>query len=233
MKSSGNKKILVVAAHPDDEVLGCGGTIARHSKIGDEVHVLIIAEGITSRDATRDTKSRCQDLSSLRKSAHHAKEILGASSLTFEDFPDNRLDSIDRIEIVKKIEYSLRKHEPEIVYSHHIGDLNIDHRVVHEAVAVACRPLPGAAPKTVLFFEVASSTEWQLSGSSHAFHPNWFIDIKQTIDIKMKALECYQSELRPWPHARSLDALRYLAYWRGASVGVECAEAFILGRKLC
>jgi LmbE family N-acetylglucosaminyl deacetylase len=232
MKSSGNKKILVVAAHPDDEVLGCGGTIAKHTKNGDEVHILIIAEGITSRDAIRDAQARSSDLSILRKLAHQAKEILGASSLTFEDFPDNRLDSIDRIEIVKKIEFNIHKHNPEIVYSHHAGDLNIDHRIVHDAVAVACRPLPGVSTRTVLFFEVPSSTEWQLCGRLSPFSPNWFIDIKQTIDIKMKALECYRSELRPWPHPRSLDAIRYLAYWRGASVGVECAEAFMLGRNI-
>jgi N-acetylglucosamine malate deacetylase 1 len=232
MKNNGNKKILVVAAHPDDEVLGCGGTIAKHSKNGDEVHILIIAEGITSRDDTRDVKKRQGDLSLLRQSAQQAKEILGASSLTVEDFPDNRLDSIDRIEIVKRIEHSLRKIEPEIVYSHHAGDLNIDHRVVHDAVAVACRPSPGSLTKTVLFFEVPSSTEWQMSGGSHSFCPNWFTDISKTIDIKLKAMECYQSELRPWPHPRSLDAIRHLACCRGASVGVECAEAFILGRRI-
>jgi N-acetylglucosamine malate deacetylase 1 len=231
MKSNG-KKILVVAAHPDDEVLGCGGTIARHSMNGDEVHLLIMAEGITSRDAVRDAQGRFNDLSILRKLAHQSAEMLGASSLTIEDFPDNRLDSIDRIEIIKKIEFNIHKHNPEIVYSHHAGDLNIDHRIVHDAVAVACRPLPGASTRIVLFFEVPSSTEWQICGSISPFSPNWFVDIKQTMDTKLKALECYHTELRPWPHPRSVEAIRYLACWRGASVGVECAEAFVLGRNL-
>ncbi|MHB8770846.1 MAG: PIG-L deacetylase family protein [Syntrophales bacterium] len=232
MTTKGKKKILVVAAHPDDEVLGCGATIAKHSASGDEVHILILAEGITSRDAARDAQRRSGELSLLRKSAHRAKEILGASSVDMEDFPDNRLDSIDRLDMVKKIEGSLRTVEPEIVYSHHAGDLNIDHRVVHDAVAVACRPLPGSSIETVLFFEVPSSTEWQLNGSSHCFCPNWFVDISQTIERKLKAMRCYRSELHPWPHPRSLRAIRHLAHWRGASIGVPCAEAFMLGRKI-
>ena len=232
MTSKGKRKILVVAAHPDDEVLGCGGTIAKHSANGDEVHILLIAEGITGRDVVRDARKRRGELSLLRKSAHQAKEILGASSLTIENFPDNRLDSIDRIEIVKKIENSLRVIEPEIVYSHHAGDLNIDHRVVHDAVAVACRPSPGAPIEAVLFFEIPSSTEWQLNGNSHCFCPNWFIDIDQTIESKLKAMECYRSELRPWPHPRSLEAIRRLASWRGATIGAESAEAFMLGRRI-
>lgn len=225
-------KVLVVAAHPDDEVLGCGGTIAKHTNNGDEVHLLIIAEGVTSRDRIRDVASRCSDLAILKKSAHQAKEILGASSLTIENFPDNRLDSIDLIEIVKKVELNIQQNNPNIVYTHHCGDLNVDHRIVHNAVVVACRPLPKALTKTVLFFEVPSSTEWQIPGSMPPFSPNWFVDIKETFDIKLKALECYSGELRPWPHPRSLDAIRHLACWRGASIGVECAEAFALGRSI-
>jgi len=231
MKSNG-KKILVVAAHPDDEVLGCGGTIAKHSMNGDDVHLLIMAEGITSRDAVRDALGRSCDLSSLKESANKAKEILGASSLTFKNYPDNRLDSIDRIELIKSIEYTIQKYNPEIIYSHHAGDLNIDHRIIHDAVAVACRPLPGASTKTLLFFEIPSSTEWQLCGSAPSFLPNWFVDIGQTLSAKLKAMKCYQNELKPWPHPRSLDALRHLTCWRGSSVGIEYAEAFILGRNL-
>ncbi len=222
----------MVAAHPDDEVLGCGGTIAKHSINGDEVHILIMAEGVTSRDAFRDAGGRSGDLLNLRKSACRAKDILGASTLTFENFPDNRLDSVDRIEIIKKIEDSLFKHEPEIVYSHHAGDLNIDHRIVHDAVSVACRPLPGVPTRIVLFFEAPSSTEWQMRGSISSFSPNWFINIKQTMETKLKAMKCYQSELKPWPHPRSIMAARHLACWRGATVGVECAEAFVLGRNI-
>ncbi len=225
-------KILVIAAHPDDEVLGCGGTIAQHCVNGDEVHILIMAEGITSRDMNRDVSGRHSDLEILKKAAYAAKEILGASSLTIENYPDNRLDSIDMIEIIKKIEFNIQKYNPSIIYTHYAGDLNLDHKIVNNAVAVACRPLPGAAVKTILFFEIPSSTEWQIIGSGASFSPNWFVDIEETFAIKMKALECYSSELRPWPHPRSPEAIRHLASWRGASVGVECAEAFVLGRNI-
>jgi N-acetylglucosamine malate deacetylase 1 len=225
-------KILVVAAHPDDEVLGCGATIAKHSKNGDEVHILIIAEGITSRDANRNVSNRFNDLATLKKSANHAKEILGASSLSIKKYPDNRLDSIDLLDIIKIIESHIQKYKVNIVYTHNAGDLNIDHKIVHDAVVVACRPIPGAVTKMILFFEVPSSTEWQISNTIPPFSPNWFVDVKETFDIKLKALECYSGELREWPHPRSYDGVRHLACWRGASIGVEYAEAFVFGRNL-
>lgn len=224
------KKILVVAAHPDDEVLGCGGTIAKYTRAGDEVHVLIMAEGLTSRDAKRDTQKRKNELSGLVRSAQKANKILGVRSLHFEAFPDNRMDSVDRLDIVKAIESLKKKIRPNMVYTHHGDDVNVDHRCVHDAVTAACRPQPGETVKTVLFFETPSSTEWQMRGKKGAFAPNWFEDVSSTLSVKLKALKAYHSEMRPWPHARSYRAIESLARWRGSSVGTQAAEAFILGR---
>jgi len=227
-----NKKILVVAAHPDDEVLGCGGTIAKHVNNGDEVNVVILAEGITSRDSKRDVKERGQEIAHLAQSAYKANKILGAASLILHDFPDNRMDSLNILEIVKVVENFIDKFKPTIIYTHHAGDVNIDHKRIHEAVVVACRPMPNQKIKRLLFFEIASSTEWQAPGLAPFFMPNWFVDISSTLNTKLRALNVYDSEMREYPHSRSLKALEYLAKWRGATVGVAAAEAFVLGRNL-
>ncbi len=224
--------VLVIAAHPDDEVLGCGATIARHAQAGDKVHIVIIAEGSTSRDAHRNRTEHVHPLSILAKAAHRAKETLGATSLDMHDFPDNRLDSVDLLDIVKTVEIHIASHMPDIVYTHHAGDVNIDHRRIHDAVVAASRPQPVHPVKRLLFFEIPSSTEWQSPGSAPAFLPNWFVDVSDFIALKLSALEAYTSELRDWPHPRSLKAVEHLSRWRGASVGCESAEAFMLGRNV-
>lgn len=224
--------VLVVAAHPDDEVLGCGGTIARHADAGDVIHVLIAAEGATSRQQRRDRGEAMEALSALAEAARLATAILGATGVELLDLPDNRLDSLDRLDLVKIIEERIAMHQPSIVYTHHSGDVNVDHRRLHEAVVTACRPTPAHAVKRLLSFEVASSTEWQPSGSAPPFQPNWFVDISSQWQRKRSALEAYASEMRPWPHARSIEALEHLARWRGAQVGVQAAEAFTLLRQL-
>ena len=226
------KRVLVIAAHPDDEVLGCGATIAKHAERGDGVHVVIMAEGATSRDEKRDCDRRRSELSELAEAAHKAKEILGINSLILLDFPDNRMDSVDLLDVVKVVEHHIDRVKPDIVYTHHSGDVNIDHRRIHEAVVTACRALPKQTIKTLLFFEVQSSTEWQTPGSAPHFAPNWFVDVSDTFDIKLEALQAYQSEMRPWPHSRSFEAVEYLARWRGAGVGFKAAEAFVVGRNL-
>ena len=146
--------------------------------------------------------------------------------------PDNRLDSLHRLDIIKRIEERVDRHQPECVYIHHAGDVNIDHRRLHEAVVTACRPMPGHVVRRLLSFEVASSTEWQPPGSASAFQPNWFVDISAQWERKREALIIYANEMRTWPHARSLKAVEHLARWRGAQVGVEAAEAFCLLRQL-
>ena len=224
--------VLVVAAHPDDEVLGCGGTIARHAEAGDQVQVLIVAEGATSRLQYRDRGQASDELSALAQAARKAGDILGAAGVELLDCPDNRLDSLDRLDLIKRIEARMDRHQPQVVYVHHAGDVNVDHRRLHEAVITACRPTPGQPVRRLLSFEVASSTEWQPPGSAPAFQPNWFVDITSHWLRKREALAAYASEMRPWPHARSIEALEHLARWRGAQVGVEAAEAFCLLRQL-
>ena len=170
-------RVLVVAVHPDDEVLGCGGTIAWHDDAGDQVQVLIVVEGSTSRLQERDRAQVRDELSALAQSAQMAGSILGAAGIELLDFPDNRLDSLDRLDLIKRIEECVERHQPECVYVHHAGDVNVDHRRLHEAVVTACRPTPGHVVKRLLSFEVPSSTEWQPPGSAQAFQPNWFVDI--------------------------------------------------------
>lgn len=224
--------VLVVAAHPDDEVLGCGGTIARHADSGDHVHVLIVAEGATSRQQLRNRGEASRELSALALAAKKAGKILGAKDVEFLDLPDNRLDSLDRLDLIKQIEERIDRLQPEVVYVHHAGDVNVDHRRLHEAVVTSCRPTPAHPVQRLLSFEVASSTEWQPPGSAPGFQPNWFVDISAHWPRKREALAAYASEMRPWPHARSIEALEHLARWRGAQVGVEAAEAFCLLRQL-
>ena len=225
-------RVLVVAAHPDDEVLGCGGTIARHADAGDHVQVLIVAEGATSRQRQRDRVRDIDELSALAQAAQLAGEIIGAQGVELLGLPDNRLDSLDRLDLIKQIEERIRRHQPQVVYVHHAGDVNVDHRRLHEAVVTACRPTPCQPVRRLLSFEVASSTEWQPPGSALPFQPNWFVNISAQWPRKREALAAYASEMRTWPHARSLEALEHLAHWRGAQVGVDAAEAFCLLREL-
>lgn len=224
--------VLVVVAHPDDEVLGCGGTIARYARDGHAVHVAMLADGIGARQPTAELTSSDDVLQRRRVAAAHAGHILGVASQTFGDFPDNRMDTIPLLDIARAVERLVVAHQPEIVLTHHAGDVNIDHRRVHEAVVAACRPQPGHSVRTVLTFEVASSTEWQVPTSAPVFAPSWFVDISDTLDVQQAALAAYAEELRPWPHPRSLEALRDRARWRGASIGVAAAEAFMLGRHI-
>ena len=142
------------------------------------------------------------------------------------------MDSVDRLEVTKFIESLIDKIQPETIYTHHSGDMNIDHRVIHDAVLTASRPQPQCRVKNILFFEVPSSTQWNPAGSAPYFTPNWFEDISETLDIKLKALEEYKSEMRAWPHSRSAEAVQHLAKWRGASIGKDAAEAFMLGRAI-
>ncbi|KKQ33508.1 MAG: LmbE-like protein [candidate division TM6 bacterium GW2011_GWF2_37_49] len=233
MKKMTNKQtVLVIAAHPDDEVLGCGGTIVKHVQNGDEVNVAILAEGITARDLIRDPKQRKDEISKLSVAAHKVSEYLGARSLILHNFPDNRMDSLNRLDVIKFVEHLIQKFRPSIVYTHHAGDVNVDHRIIHEAVVTACRPIPGSFVKIILFFEVASSTECQTPFSNFQFSPNWFVDISETLHSKLGAMQLYKTEMRDYPHARSLRALECLARWRGASIGVDAAESFFLGRKI-
>ncbi|SDB49033.1 N-acetylglucosaminyl deacetylase, LmbE family [Desulfonatronum thiosulfatophilum] len=222
------KSILVIAAHPDDETLGCGGTMARLAQEGKAVHVAYVADGVGSRIPTGLPDQ--QALAARRLAAANACTVLGAQLPRFGDYPDNRLDSVPLLEVVQYIEALICDHRPDTIFTHHCGDLNIDHQLVHKAVGTACRPQAGHPVTTLLFFETPSSTEWQTPGDAPAFTPNWFVDITDTLDLKIQAAQCYESELRPWPHPRSVQGIEHLARWRGATVGVDATEAFMLGR---
>jgi Uncharacterized proteins, LmbE homologs len=164
--------------------------------------------------------------------AREACRILGCASVEALGLPDNRMDGLDMLDVVKLIEEKVAQHKPSTILTHHAGDVNVDHRVVHQAVLAACRPQPGHSVETLLFFEVPSSTEWSPPGSAPAFTPNWFVDISGQLSAKLAALRAYDSELRPFPHPRSIEAVEALAKWRGATAGFAAGEAFILGRRL-
>jgi len=226
------KNALVIAAHPDDEVLGCGGTIARMADEGWSVSVLILAEGATSRDRSRNRPDRADEVSALAECAARAARILGARDVELADFPDNRMDGVERLDIVKRVEHAIQRVGPSRVLTHRFGDVNVDHDVVHQAVAAACRPTPDSRVAEVLYFEVPSSTEWRFGGALRPFAPDFFVDIDATLARKLQALEAYASEMRPFPHPRSIAAVEHLARWRGAMVGRAAAEAFELGRRI-
>ena len=221
--------MLVVAAHPDDEVLGCGGAIAKHAQRGEDVAVCFLSDGVTSRESEAD---HAPELHLRRAAALEAAGILGVSEVRFGDLPDNRMDSLDLLTIARAVEVHIREFAPAIIYTHFAGDLNVDHRLTHEAVMTACRPQPTSGVVTVLQFETTSSTEWRAPSASFAFQPDWFVDIDATLDTKLEALDAYAEELRAWPHARSREALEHLARWRGATIGRAAAEAFVLARHI-
>jgi N-acetylglucosamine malate deacetylase 1 len=227
-----SRTVLVLAAHPDDEVIGVGGTIARHAAMNEEVHVVVAAEGATARDPKRDTDRRRAELEELRAASRKAIGILGGSSVRFLGLPDNRCDSVDLLDLVQAVEAVVAELKPQIVYVHHAGDVNIDHRVLHQAAFTACRPQPGHPVKRLLSFETASSTEWAPAGSLPAFQPTVYVDIDKFWPRKRAALEAYRSEMREWPHPRSLAGIEHLGRWRGASAGVGMAEAFMLMREI-
>ena len=208
------RSVLVVAAHPDDESLGCGGAIARLAAQGSIVRVAFMSDGISSRPSSTGSQER--ELASRQAAARAACKELGAAAPTFGTFPDNRMDSVDLIEITRTVEALIQAFDPDTVFTHHAGDLNIDHR--------------GFPVRTILCFEVPSSTEWQAPGSGPSFAPNWYMDISSTLSAKLAALGHYAREMRAFPHPRSLQAVEHLARWRGATVGVEAAEAFVVGR---
>jgi LmbE family N-acetylglucosaminyl deacetylase len=224
--------VLVVAAHPDDELLGVGGTIAHHAAKGDAVHVAIMGEGVLARYDNPMIDGHRQELERLGNCAKRANEVVGTSTLIFQSLPDNRMDGLDQLDINKAVEAIVQNSKPTIVYTHHAFDLNVDHRCIHEAVMTACRPLPTQRVKRILCFETLSSTEWQTPVPHAMFTPQYYVDITKHLDAKLRALKEYQSEMREWPHPRSLRGVEHLAHWRGMSIGRDAAEAFMVARMI-
>ncbi len=217
--------VLVVAAHPDDEVLGCGATMARHADRGDAVHVLILGEGITSRH-DRPVDADPEELRALHRAAARASDLLGARDCELASLPDNRFDTIALLDVVKIVERAVATWQPEVVYTHHGGDLNIDHAITFRAVLTATRPMPGSVVQTLRAFEVPSSTEWAFGRLEQRFAPDTYVDVAATLDRKIAALREYDGELRAFPHPRSAEGLEVVARRWGSVVGIRAAEAF-------
>lgn len=225
--SPGNGRVAVIVAHPDDEVLGCGGAIRRHTLAGDAVWTIILADGETSRDAAGE-----KAIAAREAAMQAAAKILGVQHHATHRLPDNRLDTVPLLDLIKLVEPHIRVIAPDTVYTHHAGDLNADHRRVHQAVMTACRPQAGCSVTRLLCFETPSSTEWQSPHAGTPFLPNWFVDISEVLEVKMKALQAYGREMKPWPHPRSYEGVEHLAHWRGATIGCTAAEAFMLMRGI-
>ncbi|MFT5004139.1 MAG: LmbE family N-acetylglucosaminyl deacetylase [Flavobacteriales bacterium] len=220
------KNVLVIAAHADDEALGCAGTIAKHIADGDVVNIIFMTNGLSARAgiAKEDHQERNEGMI-------NAMKTLGVNHYQCFDFPDNKMDSVPLLTVVKGIEQVINEYLPNIIYTHFAYDLNIDHQKTHQAVMTACRPIIGSSVKEIYSFEVLSSTEWQ-SSSQPSFRSQYIVDISSFWHKKERALLCYQQELRDFPHSRSLACIEALATLRGATHGFAKAEAFQVERIL-
>lgn len=223
--------VLIVAAHPDDEVLGCGGTMARLAAEGASVFVLILANGLTSRvdfDPVRDAAL----LAVHHERAQRAGQLLGAKEVRLGGFPDQKMDTVPLLDVTQAIEKEIARVQPEIVFTQHGGDLNQDHVITFRATLTATRPMAGGVVRQVLAYEVPSSTEWSFQQFAPAFAPQIFYDIAPYLEKKIAAMQIYESEARAFPHPRSPEALRAGAQRRGSAVGWEAAEAFCCIRDI-
>jgi LmbE family N-acetylglucosaminyl deacetylase len=217
--------VLVVAAHPDDELLGAGATLALHARRGDAVHAVVMSEGVTARYEEPMKEA-------LEKAGRMAADCLGLKSIRFEKFPDQRMDTVPLVEVTQCIEAIVEEIQPSTVYTHFPGDVNADHGVVARAAWTACRPyrFPGVTHFAV--FETPSSTEWGWPLPGEGFQPNRYVNVTATIDAKVEALECYESELRHYPHPRSARAIRERAAYWGSHVGYAAVEPFMVLREV-
>ena len=218
-----NNKILIVAAHPDDEILGCGGAIAK-LKFENEIYVVFMTNGVSARG-----KNKKKEITQRKNSCLKLFNYLSLPKPTFFNFPDNQMDKIPLLKIIKKIEHIIRIIKPVTIFTHYSHCLNIDHKKTFEAVITACRPINQLSVKKILSFEIPSSTDWALYKGKH-FQPNYFIDISKHINEKINLIKFYKKELRNYPHSRSITGIKSLASVRGISCGVKFAEGFYLNR---
>ena len=210
-------KLLIVAAHPDDEVLGCFGSVAKLIKEGYEAYTLILGEGKTSRGEGK------KEIKKLHKEIKKANEVIGIKEVFIESLPDNKFDSIPLLDIVKVVEKYKNLIKPDIIFTHYENDLNIDHRLTYQAVLTATRPMSDETTKEIYSFEILSSTEWNYPLS---FSPDVYFDISDTLDKKIKAMSFYKSELREYPHPRSLEGIELNAKYWGMRLGKKAVESF-------
>lgn len=223
------EKILVIAAHPDDEILGAGGTMLKHMDSGAYVYCVILGEGITSRYPKRE-QANPKELKKLHEDLRNVARFMGMKQAKCLELPDNRFDSLDLLDIVKMVEKEISKVKPDVIYTHYQYDLNIDHRITFQAVITACRPGCFSSVKGIYSFFIPSSTDWSVD-KKNVFHPNTFVNIKKYIDKKAKAMDMYSSEKRTFPHPRSRRAIKVSAQYWGVASGLDYAEPFVLIRK--
>ncbi|WP_243636386.1 PIG-L deacetylase family protein [Flavobacterium aquariorum] len=234
LESLKNKKIMIVVAHPDDELLGLGATF--HKLINEynvETHVVILGEGITSRSETRDVQLWESQLKTHRENIKNAQKAIGYHSTSIYDFPDNRFDSVALLDLVKVVEKEKTQFNPDVIFTHHGGDVNIDHQRTFESVITACRPMQDEKVKIIITFETPSGTEWRSPSDPKHFLPNLFFSVSdEDVDAKIKGMESYEFERRKYPHPRSPEALKIQAQRWGVVIGSYFAEAFCLIRSI-
>jgi LmbE family N-acetylglucosaminyl deacetylase len=218
-------RVVVLGAHPDDEILGAGGTLARHVMAGEEVHAIVVADGASSRASDEMRVA-------LEKDAARAAETIGFASIRLQSLPDQRLDTVSFVDLTQIIESILDDIQPHVVYTHFPGDVNVDHGLVARATWTACRPYARPQVRRFAVFETPSSTEWAWPVNDSSLQPNLFVDITETLDTKIAAMECYQSELREYPHPRSSRSLRERAASWGSQVGRLAVEPFRILRDV-
>lgn len=231
MEDLHKEKILVIAAHPDDEVLGLGGTIAKYTSAGAEVYLLIVTDGSSSQ--YRSNERLADILREKEKETADCADLLGIKCVKYGNLPDMKLDIVPHVEINQVIESAIDQFQPTVVFTHFYGDVNKDHRMVYESTLVACRPTHQQCVKRLFLYSVPSSTEWNAQINHTAFHPNWYEDISgEYAERKYKAMACYHTELRDYPHPRSVDYLRAADIAEGNRVGLLSAESFVLLRAI-
>ena len=226
------KRILVVAAHPDDEVLGAGGSLLRHSAEGDIISVMFMSDGVTGRDTEYQPDKRAYEIQARKNMALEAAKFFNCNDVSFLDLANLRMDQEYLLDLTKKIEKRINDFLPDIVYTHFISDSNLDHGITHKACLAALRPTPDRRVSSLRLFEVCSSTEYSVMASGNDFVPNLYIDVSKYKKNKMELVKCYDFEMRPFPHPRSEEVLNARDIYRGASVGVERAEAFVEVRRI-
>lgn len=224
-----NKTILIVAAHPDDEVLGCFGTVARLIQEGYEAYTLILGEGKTSRVTAQEAHSLQNEIYLLQDEIQKANKLIGIKKTFIYDFPDNQFDSVPLLDIIKVISEVKEEISPSIIFTHYKDDLNIDHQLTYQAVITATRPMQSESVKEIYSFEILSSTEWNYPLS---FSPDTYFDIQSTLELKKSAMQTYASELCHYPHPRSLEGIELNAKYQGMRIGKQYAEAFQCVRNI-
>ncbi len=225
------KKILAVVAHPDDEALGCLGTLLYFRNKGYKVKVVFMSDGESSRKLSSAKKKKF-----INSRTNQARLVSKKSKFTnpeFFNFPDNQLDTIPLLTIVKKLEREIKLFKPSIIFTHFENDLNIDHQITCKSVLTATRPKTSLFVKKIYCFETLSNTDFNfIKNKKKLFNPNFYVDIEKYLKKKLNLLKIYKREIKSWPHQRSIKGVKVLSNYRGSQIGVKNAEAFVCLREL-